>query len=440
MKKVFKTSLIAASVAMAFSANAAQIISTPLNVSEEGVEAGVTALTSFTDFVFDVKVDANHPSGTQIVLDFSEGLDLTGVNGAGCLAPVAGVTACTDVQFDVGNGNFTFDNVVVDAVAGTITYNVQLGNPIDVNSSFRVAIQNATIKGDITLGYEATLAGDLVDSASQKLTKLVPQFSFAVANPLDGIITRDVARDTFVKPAATTDTLKLTVRNRDDLLLAATAVDADVVLKGNFEDGNGPVGQWVAASWTSATAAINTTEDTLSYTGVTAADLFPTAPAADDHDIVFTYASGLMSDSNFTLTADLNISGIADPKRYVTDIDAGEWRIDASTVNVPYLPVGYGLTANVEIANQGNSDAEISVEAIDNKGVKYGPVVLPMVAGKSTVTKVSEDSLMAAFGITDKRKLSVTFFLDANPADITLAPYYKEGESRINVITDQYKK
>jgi general secretion pathway protein K len=64
------------------------------------------------------------------------------------------------------------------------------------------------------------------------------------------------------------------------------------------------------------------------------------------------------------------------------------------------------------------------------------------VNGMLSVTKVAEADIEAAFGLAAnaKKKLSVTFVLDADAADITLAPYYRENESRVNVMSDQYKK
>lgn len=72
-------------------------------------------------------------------------------------------------------------------------------------------------------------------------------------------------------------------------------------------------------------------------------------------------------------------------------------------------------------------------------GKVYAPKVIKTVP-KQTVGKVSENDLKAAFGITDAQiKLNVTFVIDQDADKVTLVPYYKEGQSRINVMSDQYK-
>ncbi|MDP4536902.1 hypothetical protein Q3O60_11930 [Alkalimonas collagenimarina] len=352
---------------------------------------------------------------------------------------------------NVGNGNFTFDNVVIDREDGTITFNVQLGNPIDADSAFRVDLRQVTLQGEFGVSYVASLGTDTVDTGSKSLTSVENQFSYSVKTALSELITRDVARDTFVDqaPATSTDTLTLTVRDNDDLLLAATAGDLVVELGGNFKDGNGPVGAWTLAG-AGVTVGLNTAETLLTFT-VPAAVAFDDAPAAQDHDIVFlkdNVATMLLA-TKFDVTVKQNIAGITDPVTYVTKADAGQWKVDASTVNVPYLPVGFGLTAQVEISNLGATDAEVTIEAVDQNGDEYGPVVMDFTYGGAThataragtVTRASEADIRKAFDIADgsQKKLSVTFNIDANSDDITLVPFYRQNESRINVISDQYK-
>jgi hypothetical protein len=437
MKKVFKASLVAASMAVAFSASAAQIISTPLKLSAEGIQAGVTGITTTTaNFNFDVKVDAVHPSGSEIVLTFTDGLDLDGVTAGVCAAPAAGLTVCGDVEFNVGNGNFTFDNVTVDDEEGTLTFNVQLGNAITAQSAFRVAVANATLEGAVTATYASSIGGTPIETTTKALTETVSQFSYAVETKLDAVIERPVTRAEFID-GTTEDTLVLTVRNNTDLLLAATAGDATLELAGNFKDAN--VGDWDAVG---VAGAVNAAENLVTFT-VPAATMFAGAPAEEEVEINFSAATptdGLLA-TGFALTVKQDI-GAAAPVTYVTAADAGKWSIDAAVINVPYLPVGYAqFSGNVEVANLSGADAEVIVEAVGKTGVKYGPVVLAKKAAKGAVTTVFEGDLMSAFGLAkgDNEKLSVTFSIDADIGDITLAPYYREGSARINVISDQYK-
>jgi hypothetical protein len=443
MKKVFKASLVAASMAVAFSASAAQIISTPLKLSAEGIQAGVAGVTTtFANFNFDVKVDQLHPSGSEIVLTFTDGLDLAGVTPGVCIAPVAGVTTCGDLQFNVGNGNFTFDNVAVDDEEGTVTFNVQLGNAITAQSAFRVAIANASLEGAVTATYASSIGGTAIESTTKALTETVTQFSYAVKTKLDQVIERPITRLNF-KDSTTADTLVLTVRNNTDLLLAATAGATTLELTGNFKDGN--AADWEVDVGAGFAGAVSGASDNLLTFTVPAADMFGGVATATDVDVNFAKAvpADKLLATGFALTVKQAITGIATAPTYVTAADAGKWSIDAAVINVPYLPVGYSqFSGNVEVANLSGADAEVIVEAVGKTGVKYGPVVLAKKAAKGAVTTVFEGDLMSAFGLAkgDNEKLSVTFSIDADINDITLAPYYREGSARINVISDQYKK
>lgn len=448
MKKVFNASLVAASMAVAFSAGAAQIISTPLKLSSEGIQAGVAGITTtFANFNFDVKVDAVHPSGTEIVLTFTDGLDLAGVVPAACTVPAAGVTTCGDLQFNVGNGNFTFDNVSVDDEDGTVTFNVQLGNAITAQSAFRVAIQDAVLDDAVTVTYASNIGGTAIESVTKALTETVSQFSYAVKTKLDQIIERPVTRTKFKDGTDTTtsnvDTLVLTVQNNTDLLLAATAGNTTLELAGNFKEGNGDAWELDVGAGVAGVVGGGAAENLLTFTAAPA-DLFGGVATASDVDVNYVkqQAADKLFATGFQLTVKQAITGIAAPVTYVASADAGKWAVDAAVINVPYLPVGYAqFSGNVEVANLSGSDAEVIVEAVGKTGVKYGPVVLAKKAAKGAVTTVFESDLMSAFGLTkgSNEKLSVTFSIDADIKDITLAPYYREGSARINVVSDQYK-
>lgn len=446
MKKVFKASLVAASMAVAFSASAAQIISTPLKLSAEGIQAGVTGVTTtFATFNFDVKVDNMHASGTEIVLTFSEGLDLAAVVPAACVSTgVVGQQNCGDIQFDVGNGNFTFDNVVVDDEEGTITFKVQLGNAITEQSAFRVSLADAVLENAVTLTYAANLDGATVDSGSKQLTETVSQFSFAVKTKLDQIIERPLTRAQFIDGTDTTtsnvDALVMTVKNDTSLLLAATAGNTTIELAGNAKEANGDA--WELAVGAGVAGVVNGAENLITFSAAPADFFTGTTPADVSFNFEKTTAADKLFATGFKVSVKQVIGGITDPVTYLNAVDAGKWAVDAAVINVPYLPVGYAqFSGNVEVANQSNADAEIIVEAIGKTGEKYGPVALAKKAGKGAVTTVFESDLMSAFGLAkgDNEKLSVTFSIDADIKDITLAPYYREGAARINVVSDQYK-
>jgi hypothetical protein len=444
MKTVFKASLLASALALSMGAQAATVSSTPLLLSAEGVAQGEVALDQ--TLTLDVVVDVQHPSASTITLTFDANIDLDDLVGGAVLNdPASGTGVAGDITFNYGTGSFTFDNVVIDTTtdgAHTISFQVNLGNPLTADSAFRMIIAGAAvdISGASTLSYSAkTAASALIETGSGVIAKTSSQFSFVVAEEYDDLIDR-LDRTTFIT-AGVTDALTVTFTNDETMAAALTDVSGTLTLEGDFTDALDA--DFTSASLAAATGTVNATEDEVSYP-VVLADVVNTDGTDNDFILTYTKTTGA---NDIPVTGDINVvldlvavNGDSSTVTYGTN-DGGQWALDASIVNVPYLPVGYGLSPNVEIANDASTDASIQVEAFDQYGTQYGPATLSFEAEGKTVTKVSEAHLQAAFGLatTDKRKLSVTFVLDADADKITLAPYYKEGTSRVNVMSDQYK-
>jgi hypothetical protein len=446
MKTVFKASLLASAMALSFGSQAATVSSTPLTLSAEGVAQGEVALNQ--DLTLDIVVSTQHPSASTITLTFDANVDLDDLDGgavANTPASGTGTAGGGDIIFDYGTGSFTFDNVVIDTTtdgAHTISFQVNLGNPLTADSAFRMTLDSnkIDISGASTISYSAsTSAEDLIETGTGVLADTASQFSFVVSTEYDALINR-VDRTTFT-PAGVTDSLTVTFTNDETLPAALTTVAGTLTLEGDFPlsvDAN-----WTSIALAGATGSINVAKDEMAYV-VTGGDIVNDDGTDNVIDIVYTNTVGANA---IPVTGNINAvlaltaaNGDASTVTYGTN-DAGQFALDASVVNVPYLPVGYGLSPNVEIANDSSVDAEISVEAFDQFGTQYPSTVLSFMAEGKTVTKVSEADLQVAFGLatTDKRKLSVTFVMDADADAITLAPYYKEGTSRVNVMSDQYK-
>jgi hypothetical protein len=455
MKKVFKASLVAASLAMAFAANAATISSTPVQLSTEGLNVG---LNSEAPFTFDVVVDNLHPAASEITLTFSENVDLNGVGGGACTNdPATGLGVCGDIAFNYGTGSFTFDAVSVDEEEKTIAFKVNLGNPLTASSAFRVTVGDTAVdpilEGAATIAYSSeTSSGVFIESGTGVLAEEVSQYALAVDTKLDGVIERE-DRLVFVRNFDGLNT-------QDTLVLAFTDLAADVVqpafangtvvtIKGDFSDTtvHAPA-NWVSAEGATV-ARVNATTLTVTYDEAQ----WDAAAAAGEDAITFTSvatATNTIDPSTFTVSATHSYSSetagagtvVDAPATLLTAADAGKWILDAAVVNVPYLPVGYPqFSATVEVSNLGVDDAEIIVEAVGKTGEPYGPVTLSKVAAAGAVTTIFESDLMTAFGLAkgDNEKLSVTFIIDADADKVTLAPYYREGSARVNVISDQYK-
>jgi hypothetical protein len=435
MNKLFKTTLLAAMVAGSFSAGAATLTTDAIGLSTEGLELGLTAADTLAPTIaMNVVVEADNPASSTITLTFSDSVDLSSLDVTAVDDTYDDGTAdFTNVRFNVGTGGFTFSNLSVDPTANTLSYDVDLGDQMAANSAYSIEVDLDDITAAATVSYVAeTSAGVEIETGSVDIATEETQFTVAVEDAFDGLIERT---DYTTFTDGLTDTLDLTVTNDTSLYALVTGEDMTFTLEGDFTD----IANTELADGDLAGATV-ADEDTITFTlgnavldaatSITAADLtFTNIDSVGD-------GSGIYDDipvtGSISLAATLSTLTIAD------NLDAGEWQLDASVVNVPYLPVGYSnLSSNVEYSNHGTAAAEVQITAFDSEGNDYEGTLADAPAG--TITKYSEDEVMDALGITEATKLNITFISDADVDDVSIVPYYKEGESRVQTINDQYK-
>lgn len=448
MKKLFNASLVALAVAGTFGAQAATISSTPLQMSEQGVAAGLVAENQ--NLTFDIVVDQEHPASSTITLTFDANIDLdtlaADVGGVVTNDPAAGTGVSGDISFDYGTGSFTFDNVVIDTTtvgAHTISFDVNLGNPILANSAFRVTLGNTAvdIAGASTLSYVANKSDSTeIETGNGTISETKDQFSYSVITEFDALIdrtdrTKFIAADGSLGVA---DALVVSLTNNEDLAAAVATDSVDVTLEGDF---TGLLSADFTFSAGTATATLNADLDELALS-IPAADIANTDGTANSYTIDFVSTVTTTELPITTFAGDVFVTGTNayDTTAYTeaTDVQHGEWALDASVVNVPYLPLGYEtLSANVEYSNHSNTDAEVSITAFDNEGTEYAGD-LP-VAPAHTVTKYSDAQIIAALGVEGSKKLNITFISNADADKVSVVPYYRQGDSRVQTINDQYK-
>ncbi|MDW2276059.1 MULTISPECIES: hypothetical protein [unclassified Vibrio] len=445
MKKLFNASLVALAVAGTFSANAADISvnGDALKISTEAKEVGLKYDGTLT---FDTIVKKDHSAGAEIVLSFSENVDLSGVTGGACSGLNSGTFTCNDLTFDVGTGSFTFDAVAVDNTAKTISFNVNLGNPMIANSAFRTSIDNMSIAGSSNLDYASNLGGAEIETGSAVIATEASQYSFAVQTEYNNRVER-VNQETFATFAADESDLKDVARvnildKASEFDVAAFTVDSDIKVSADLHLGDATETAF-AISGTTGTAPAPVTVDA-KLAGFTSTLTALDATTAT----VITFTNGSSEQialTNFAIDAGVEYGNLASAptetgtKTLAQAANLGKWELDASVVNVPYLPVGYeNLSSNVEYSNHGSAAAEVSISAFDNKGNEYTGTLAN--AAPKTVTKYSEDDIMGALGITEATKLNITFISDADEENVSIVPYYRQGDSRVQSINDQYKK
>ncbi|GAP74598.1 glycoprotein X precursor [Pseudoalteromonas sp. SW0106-04] len=477
--KLFKKALVATAIMGACGAQAATISSTPFKLSAEGAELGVSPVAKTVSF--DVVVDKEHPSASTITLSFDKNVDLTAdLDCAGAVTQSVGGGAayCGDIGFNYGTGSFTFDNVVVtdgDRTKGetdSISFQVNLGNPLTANSAFRVILgdhsaetgatpstgvseEAVLVFGESKIGYSSAKADKTpIETGEGVIATEVSQFDFDVTTPLDGIIER-VEQDQWVYTGSTggltVDQLAYSISNDETLGLALTDVSATVTFAGNFTDVD--LFSSVTTSVTSASIVLADEEIDVNYaSGALEDNVNPTygttASALTKEIIDFVNGSAIIPATG-DVTATATVTGFSNTGvnlptgGYVfkNNVDAGEWMLDATIINVPYFPVNYPETdSSVHIANEGSSDADVIVTAIDNNGVEHGPLDLGFDAPAHTVTKVSKQHIIDLFGLgTAPTKLSVTFNIDADERNVSAYSFTQNGKGRSEVSNSQLK-
>lgn len=455
--KLFKKALLATAIFGAMGAQAATVSSDPLKLSAEGVAAGLSA----TDVAFDVDfvVKKLTPAASTITLTFDDAVDLADLEtaiGTSAVAvtndPALGTGVVSDgtntvLTFSYGTGSFTFDRLVVDADAGTISFEVNLGNPITAESAFRLSASTFAgidFSGASQIAYASEeSSGAAIETGTGTLATTTSQFDFAVTAPFDGRIER-VAQTTFAKngnnltvSAVDYDTLGYyLVDNADNLEASLVVTAATVKLEGDFD--NGVTGTPVLGGQFAPAATFSTSQDSLTFTAVTPS----TDGAKTAGTLVFdnnTAPVVIPQTGDIAASATLAVSnGSAATLEIATNVDAGEWALDALVINIPYFPVGFeGLSTSVHFANESANDADVIVTAIDQAGNEYDGTIADL-AG-DTVTKVSQVAIMEALGAPAGSKLSVTFNINANDGDVNAYAFSNAGTGRQALVTSQEK-
>lgn len=463
MKKLFNASLIAAAVAGSFAVNAATISSDTLKFSAEGVAAGFTETAS--DLVVDVVVVKDHPASSWITVDFGDKADLSGLTLKATVgnAPGSGTGDGGDVQFDYGNGSFTFDNLELVGETGKetgIKFQVNLGNKLAADSAFRITVGNTAkpvLKGAGSLTYisKDVTETNTIETGTAIWGEEKPQLAASVTTKFDNRIEREVQETfaTFDTPAESDkkDVAVFKLVN-DTTLLAPITLDSVTVNAGGDFGAGAVISEFV---WSNAIA---TNPDDIAGPAFDAGKdhvvttVTPDTTAANGHVVSDTYTLTFTNDgtakaievSDFDIDVIGNYdnkAGTAVKQNLLAEADLGEWALDASVVNVPYLPVGYShLKGAVEYSNHGSKAAAVMITAFDQFGNEWSGELAD--APAEQMTQYGFTAIQDALGLDKSKgyKLNITFISDADEEDVSIVPYYRENDSRVQSINDQYKK
>lgn len=383
-------------------------------------------------------------------------LTLTGADFNPATSLVASVnaadnTADDDLVASAGSGvpKFTASNVVEFTYEGDGS-NIAAADTITI-SGLVLANFSKSAGSRVTAKLEvvSNVGGQVIDTASATLVNVQSQIASFVSSSqrFNGVV--DVTQDRMLfENLVDQDTL--VVKTLTDVVDAysvdMTASAPIYTVKGDFSfldsDGNGELDAGVTVTAAGANK-FTFAEDFQSVKVEMAALAAHDGLALDITPMTLTIKTDgerVLPVGSFTTDSTFNYNdAAANVRAYArNDINSGLWVLNGTSVNVPYIPVGFdNLSPNIEIANS-TIDGDITLEGFDQNGNEYGPIKLDFQAKADTVTKVSEANIVDAFGLTEGTKLSLTLTVNA-PKGISVYPYYRENDVRVSLPTSQYR-
>jgi regulation of enolase protein 1 (concanavalin A-like superfamily) len=450
MKQLFKTTLLAATIAASCGTAVAGNVTVTKQVhSKEGLN-GVTANQTSNSIAY--VLQAAYREGDKITFTFTDGaLVATSFPTVVNIAPVNHATEASAIA------GLTLG--LLNSDANSVTYRVTKLTLPHNNATPAVDYQNgSTINATLTLGaiqYKAaaigsgsvavtvssqTAVGDILDNAGTRTATVAEsktQFGTAkMTSTFNGVIDVSQARKSFV--GTLTDSAAFTITNPSTTgwLNLATVNTSGVTVYGEA----GKMATADAKHWSSAgtrTFDKDAAKLAISYTGMVTNDTITyTAPASPNGVVM--EAQKFTADMVYNYSSAGKVAGTAP---IVTGLTAGEWTLNGATVNIPYMPYGPNASQIMYVSNAGTQAGDILVTVFDDKGNKYDLGALAVKSEPGKVTKLAKavnDKLVAA-GFSGT-KASITITVNAPANDITVyASYNVGGSDRGFVNTDQYK-
>lgn len=471
---MFKKTLVAASLLMAFNASALTITKADgtsavevEKVSQQAVATATTAQAFEMGAVTITLKAADYVAGQLVKIDFTGGKFLNGTPEL-YIAPKAGT-------FNPATGaatNSTTKSAKLTKVAvgdNSITY--QIGTPVAGNASPTPATANSFVDSKIVISADAfqlqrstlpsavsmtvtTLQADktTVIEAPVKVDifKQVPQFAveYAVASPqkdkaLDGVIDVNNGRLTF-KDKATTDELVYSFSNDTSLTDAVTATKVTHVLSGDFsfldtdstKDGIQAKSGAVVLDPAEKSGTLKIEADKISWqaSAVTNQDNLKVTIDTSKDGVV---AAAALTPNTFSLeTTVAHSTDVSEAFK----LSAGAWTLNGASADIPYVPVGEGLSQFIWVSNKGSVAGDISVTAIDQAGKAYGPYDLGMAnkgltpIASGILAKLKED------GLTSGRvQMNVTVNAPENAVTVYAAYKVDSADDRLSLPVNPVK-
>jgi hypothetical protein len=452
MKKLIKTTLLAAAIAVAGGNAVAGTLAVTLQThSTEGIEGLTTKQTSES---ISYTLGAAYAVGDTITFtfngdvisstEFASQINVAAVDSATASEAIAGlalgllntdettvsyrVTTVTQPDDTPGDGGTEYtDRTTLGATAtmGSISYTAASLTDGDLN----MKVSSNTSNG-----------GSLDSDATGTLATKKTQFgSAAMSTVFDNVIDVSTARKTFV--GVTTDTMSWMITNPDTsgyLNLATINTDSGTTV--TVTGGTGKLSGLATANFSVAgSGAVTYTEASdqiaIVYSGdVTSDTLTFTAPVDSDAAVLNTQSFSATVVYNYTTAA-----GAAATKTVGSNLSAGAWTLNGAVVVVPYMPYSSNASQILYLTNTGTQTGDILVTAFDIDGNDYDlGVVASSEGGKLIKIATLIKTALEAKGFS-AGKLTLTITVEVPKDDIIVyASYNVGGSDRGFVNTSQF--
>ncbi len=453
MKKIFKTTLVAAAMAVTCgSAFAGDVAVTKQVHSAEGL-TGVTATQTSNAISYTLaaayavgdKITFTFPEGALVAPTFPSQINVSSVNSATASSAIAGM----------GLG-------LLNSTTSTVTYRVTtLSQPNNMGSPAVDYTDRTTIGNVVTLGAigykpatvlaapvtvtvsSETSVGDSLDSAGTRTATIAEaktQFGSGVIDTkLDSVINVSAMRKAFT--VGNSDSLSFTITNPTTTgWLNLATINASAGTQATVYGEAGKMDDLKVANFSSGgTNAFDAAAAklTVSYNGQVTNDTITITPPTGNSAVVLE-SQAFTTDLVYNYTSAGSVAG---SKTISTGLDAGSWTLNGATVNIPYMPYGPSVSQILYVTNTGSQEGDIFVTAFDDSGMMYDLGNIKT-ATKNSVTKITAEvgNALAAQGFDGSGKVSLTVTVNAPDSDITVyASYNVGGSDRGYVNTDQYK-
>lgn len=469
MTNMFKKSLLATALLSAGVVNAAVLNPTdpttpatagqvaPLLVSSQYLDGNATVAPSHSATVLNANavtlvLQAEYTNNDTFTLTFSAPL--------AAAMPTAITTqggSTNEVTFGLISGGTAGDSTATYRVTSLLNAVTTVGEYLQFNAG-QIKFAKAAAKSGVTVSFAAQTNNGLpLDTSggarrSATLVKVVDQFVKKVDPTFNRVIDVGAQRKSFVDLSGDkTVTGTISITEDADLVAANKRAVSSIkhTINGNFSwvrdtDANTPGIQYVANTFVvtgcvyTPTGSPALTATSLTFTCENFGDVDVTIdPELQKTGAPTGWVAPAIPHHTLTATSEATFTGPAGSEKLFDNATVGVWSLNGSSVHIPYMPYGDNITQVINLNNAGTQTGDISVEAIDRTGTKYGPIVIGSAqTGRQVALAESIKNALIGAGMPANERASITLVTNVPAADVTVYSAYNVNGTGARIVVN----